>query len=103
MTADANVAYLTVTYKLEIYLTSSTDLLWHLMTNALLSCEHQGRGNVIDVTVCSIVLQTIANSISCCKCCGISSPPPATMVQILPFGFKMDNLSDAPADSRWTS
>ena len=27
----------------------------------------------------------------------ISLPPPATMVQILPFGFKMDNFNDAPA------
>ena len=27
----------------------------------------------------------------------ISLPPPATMVQILPFGFKMDSFNDAPA------
>lgn len=71
MTADANVAHLTITYKLEVHLTSCTDLLWRLMTNVLLSCEHQGSGNVIGVTVCSVVLHTIniAKVINYCKCC----------------------------------
>lgn len=26
----------------------------------------------------------------------VSTPPPATMVQILPFGFKIDSFNEAP-------
>ena len=33
----------------------------------------------------------------CSYDCGGNLPPPATIVQILPFGFRMDNFKEAPA------